>query len=99
MTTEEMIAIMQHFAGGGEVEVSINGKTNWLKCPEPLWNWANNSYRIKRVPRECWVNIYNSGKVGTPHFSLEVSKTAAKRPDGLNSDGLKERIHYIEVIE
>ena len=45
-TIEEKIAIMQHYANGGEVECLIG--TQW-KILEPKWEWSSLDYRIKQT--------------------------------------------------
>lgn len=45
-TIQEQIAVMQHFAEGGELEFSSG--VNWLGCTVPSWNWQTFDYRIKQ---------------------------------------------------
>ena len=44
-----MIAVMQHHANGGEVEVRSRGAgtKDWIPTNAPAWDWCNNKYRIK----------------------------------------------------
>ena len=48
-TTKEMIAVMQAFADGKEIEYSfING--SWYNDKNPCWNWVDYNYRVKHAP-------------------------------------------------
>ena len=48
-TTKEMIAIMQAFTDGKEIEYSfING--SWYDDKNPCWNWVDYNYRVKHTP-------------------------------------------------
>lgn len=47
-TIEQQIAVMQHFANGGEVEANFTGKT-WVTINSAVWDWASYDYRIKEV--------------------------------------------------
>ena len=55
-TIEEKIAVMQHYANGGEVECLIGDNGEIL---EPTWNWSSVDYRIKEqkktVTIEKWL--------------------------------------------
>lgn len=46
-TIEEKIAIMQAFADGKEIEVSLKGENNWKPASVPVWDWFTDDYRIK----------------------------------------------------
>lgn len=45
-TTEEMIAVMQHYADGGDVEFTIGNDPLWAIATQPNWDWPNVDYRI-----------------------------------------------------
>ena len=52
-TTAEMIAIMQAYVDGKEIEMCAYGTCDWLVIPlnrQPLWNWGDYSYRVKKQP-------------------------------------------------
>lgn len=64
--TAYKIAVMQHFADGGEIEArSIDAPrvADWNSMGSPLWDWIRTDYRIKPKPREVWVHFNNSGTV------------------------------------
>lgn len=44
-TIQEQIAIMQHYANGGDIEIFSND--NWVDAINPGWNWTHCDYRIK----------------------------------------------------
>jgi hypothetical protein len=52
-TLEEKIAVMQHFARGGEIEIRGTNDT-WYDMSTPEWDWAIYEYRIKREPLRAW---------------------------------------------
>jgi len=58
-TIEEQIAVMQHFANGGDIEVA--GSNGWIPALAPLWDWTTYDYRIKEVPKTvkylCWEDV------------------------------------------
>lgn len=45
-TIKEQIAVMQHFADGGEVECTRSNNSSWVKAYNPSWDWINFDYRI-----------------------------------------------------
>lgn len=52
-TTAEMIAVMQAYVDGKEIEMCAYGTCDWLVIPlnrQPLWNWGDYSYRVKPEP-------------------------------------------------
>ena len=60
-TLQEQIAVMQHFANGGEVECKTTHGTIWSKTTHPLWNWPTGDYRIAQPPKQkMWQWIMNS---------------------------------------
>lgn len=63
MTPKEMIAVLQHFEAGGDVQVRINGLDNWGDAIQPCWDFAECEYRPKPKPLELWVNVYDDGTI------------------------------------
>lgn len=59
-TIQEKIAVMQHFANGGEVECADKGRNEWCAINTPMWNWGELDYRIKAKTKQvkmlCWTN-------------------------------------------
>lgn len=51
-TTKEMIAVMQAFADGKEIEFYPNFYTNkiWKDTSNPTWEWHQFDYRVKKAP-------------------------------------------------
>ena len=58
-TTEEMIAIMEHYADGGIVEYSLDNE-EWYSDEEPEWDWLGCFYRRKEEKED--------------HFNREIVK-------------------------
>ncbi len=50
-TTKEMIAVMQAYCDGKEIEYSINTGMSWKEVKNPSWNWASADYRVKEEPK------------------------------------------------
>lgn len=48
-TTKEMIAVMQAYVDGKEIEI-LNSMGNWITVIEPFWNWQIINYRVKETP-------------------------------------------------
>ena len=50
-TTKEMIAVMQAFENGAEIECALNCYVNkkWDDTKNPKWDWYENDYRIKPI--------------------------------------------------
>lgn len=67
--------------------------TDWHNHSEPVWNFEENNYRVKPVPRELWINVYpeEDGDYLVCHESEEAAINAA-RQGAL-------RIKLVEVIE
>lgn len=82
-TTQEKIAVMQHFEDGGEIEFTINSvdwkdttinDVDWKDTVDPTWNWSVYDFRIKPAkPKDIWVNEYGD----TSHCYF--SKTEAEK--------------------
>ena len=58
-TIEQQIAVMQHFANGGKVEVFDSGYKSWEELENTDFNWGYRDYRIKEkkqtVTIEKWL--------------------------------------------
>lgn len=48
-TTQEMIAVMQAYVNGKEIE-TFDGKV-WHHVNIPFWNWNDVDYRVKEKPK------------------------------------------------
>ena len=53
-TIEEKIAVIQHFANGGKIEIRKNDHSElWGPIFHiPLWNWDHFDYRIYQEPKK-----------------------------------------------
>ena len=45
-TTKEMIEVMQAYLDGEKIEYRY-GRTDWLECRIPIWDWGLRDYRVK----------------------------------------------------
>lgn len=62
MTPKEIIAVVQHFDAGGEVEYRERHlNTSWKATKNPVWNFHTTDYRPKPKPLEWWCNIDKNG--------------------------------------
>ena len=50
--TKDMIAVMQAFENGAEIECSLNSYANkiWKDTSNPAWEWHQFDYRVKQAP-------------------------------------------------
>lgn len=53
-TIQEMIAVMQAYADGKEIELAPNCYTNkiWKDTSNPAWDWNQFDYRVKEEPKQ-----------------------------------------------
>lgn len=49
-TTAEMIAVMQAYVDGKEIEYRCGDYQTWRKTIDPLWDWYKTDYRVKTEP-------------------------------------------------
>lgn len=47
MTTKEMIAVMQAYDEGKQIQQRLINNSTWADCPSPKWKWDASEYRIK----------------------------------------------------
>ncbi|KAB7765372.1 hypothetical protein [Xanthomonas sp. LMG 12461] len=97
-TTAEMIAVMQAFERGEDIQcIRLGIVDDWVKCTTPpyKWNWVGYDYRIKpREPRVIWVNEYTGN--GDIKFYGHADEASAR---GAAGHVARVAIKYIEVIE
>lgn len=48
-TTQEKIKVMQAFVDGKEIEFRNYRKSDWVISADPIWNWIDNDYRVKKT--------------------------------------------------
>lgn len=95
MTTEEMIAVMQHYANGGAVQMKEDRSGTWVDVNTPLWCWGETQYRIKpaeRKAREWWLITAADGD--------EVTVTDAwdAKPTIFDKKSYQSVVHVREVL-
>lgn len=93
MTPKEIIAVVQHFDAGGEVEYSP-GNGVWNRSTTPVWNFEEFDYRPKHKPLELWVNVYPEPRSSVPH-AVYTSEDDAIRFRGANG----RTVHMREVVD
>lgn len=74
-TTQEKIKVMLAFVNGEKVQFA-DDRSKWLDLMalNPSWNWEEYDYRIKPIPVECWVWVFDSGRVGSSFDSKEQAE-------------------------
>ena len=72
MNTREMVAVMQAYEDGKQIEVADCNTVNWEDCPNPVWNWTKFNYRIKatKTPVDLSVLI-DSGTGGGSSLPID----------------------------
>lgn len=75
----EMIAVMRHFAEGGEVEIYDSYMGKWELVSEPIWNWKHYEYRIKpkakrKIKLEAWLDSAGVGVHLGPDHVIDTSR-------------------------
>lgn len=100
--TAEMIATMQAFQDGKEIEVAckphcVNPLTlHYVSDASPTWNWTKFDYRVKTVqPRRVWMNEYAAGLVGA-YSELESARRYADK-GGTTASPFLRIIEFIEL--
>lgn len=77
-TIEEQIAVMQHFANGGKVEVFDSGYESWEEPENTDFNWGYRDYRIKEkkqtVTIEKWLCLDKADIKTNRFYILEATK-------------------------
>lgn len=94
MTTADKIRVMQAHMEGKPIEVRpVTMGREWSPAPDPVWNWLDNTYRVKPEPREFWLV---SGRPGCMPIAART-KGAARELQVASGD--EEIIHVREVLE
>lgn len=88
---KKLLPVITAYAEGNEVEFydDIDGK--WVTATNPGFSYAPDMYRIKRTPKEIWVNEYPA------HKAAHNSEDAAKRR--AVPGATKIAVRYREVLE
>lgn len=88
-TIQEKIAVMQAFAEGKEIEVQVEGGSEWVEATNPEWNWMIFDYRVKEeisAPRS-WVEFCKKNDTVVAEFYFgsdsvvrKIDKQIYRRP-------------------
>ena len=83
-TIEQQIAVMQHFAAGGQAEcISVHiVRDMWARALTPSWNWGDFDYRIKEVV-DPYAELKAAAKDPTKQLRVKGGRWVAggDRPD------------------
>ena len=96
MKTSDMIAVLQAYERGEKIE--CKGKMeDWRECPEPLWSFDTNDYRIAPKKLSLVERIREGLKA---HHLLDIDdvKAAADRIENLESN-IKEHLGVFTTDE
>lgn len=47
-----MIAVMQAYENGSEIECNYKNNDKWFEVYTPIWDWDNHNYRVKQPPKK-----------------------------------------------
>lgn len=93
--TTEAIKVMQAWADGKTVQVSVNGEWRSIAPWEELgWSWDRFEYRIKPEPRVVYGLVDHQGRLGSGLYNEADAKSAV----AANNSWAYMR-KFIEVIE
>jgi hypothetical protein len=91
-TLQKKIEVMQAFADGKQVEFRRSGgNEEWDIGDRVCWDWSTFEYRVKREPREWWVNVYHGLDCIAHMTKAQADKDAATHRI--------ECVHVREVID
>lgn len=96
--TKEKIAIMQAYVDGKEIEFKPQFSDNWETCKEPVWNWHECSYRVKKKIHYflCWRSFDGAELFTTnPQTDLKKYEHVKKDIESLGGKVLSE--HTVEI--
>lgn len=85
--TKAAIKVMQAYVEGEPIEVRLRGERGrewWISVVTPTWAWDEQEYRIKKEPRECYINEYirsDGIPYGISYHSREEAHHAASYTD------------------
>lgn len=99
MTIEEMVQVLEAFKDGKEIEYRLRPEY-WRSCHEggwkkmvcSDWNFARWEYRVRREPKEIWVNEYEDG-IHAGHDSRGRAEAFCA------SYAIRRAVRYREVID
>lgn len=88
---KKLLPIITAFADGKVIEWK-NSDGVWVVADSPGFSYNPNNYRIKREPKEIWVNEYSDGSRG-----LYADAALALAYTG--SSATRKAVRYREVLE
>lgn len=90
MTPDEIIAVVTAYKDGNQIEKRRVGKALWEPSTRPSWDFANFQYRVKKTPREFWIQkAWNE-------FYTHTDDPRKRYPGSAHGE---EVIHVREVME
>jgi len=57
MNTKEMIAVMQAYEDGNQIEAKLLSDPDWYSVEKPLWDWDSFVYRIKTTKKPVDLSV------------------------------------------
>ena len=99
MTPMEMIEVINAYEEGEDIEI-WDGRA-WLKCTQPLWNFANYNYRVKQKEKVVYQFLLRNKNdytiMSTSHFYPDI-ETAQKDYASINNYTVIKRLDYTKTI-
>lgn len=91
--------VMKAYEEGADIEIK-NGD-NWSLCPEPIWNWVSNDYRVKasKSKEELFKDNFHGKKIRLhgwdEHMYIISNHVVNNRIHAINQSGY----HDIYIID
>lgn len=91
MNTKEMIAVMQAFVDGKDVQCKLKSDEVWEGGEWFSWDWRAYVYRVKPEPNVVYVNEYTN--------NISVYRCKENAENMATSSVIRKAVKYIEVID
>lgn len=73
MNTREMIAVMQAYEDGKQIEAKLLSDPDWYSVEKPLWDWDSFVYRIKTTKKVVDLSVLiDSGIANNSKISIMI---------------------------
>lgn len=73
MNTREMIAVMQAYEDGKQIEAKLLSDPDWYNVERPLWDWDSFVYRIKPTKKPVDLSVLiDSGIANNSKISIMI---------------------------
>ena len=102
-TTAKMIAVMQAYEDGKEIEYYSDGCSEWKKATTPAWNWYTTDYRVKPKPEYIPFTFEDAefliGKVVKHKTANHLAVITSCFNESTNMGGYKKLLDYFTFLD